>query len=561
MTTYPAGPVTPYGIHMLLEGVEPTTTFTSQDGAKRFYLRGGQAPIPLGQGIAPNVQNGVVMQSISGLHPPFKHLDQQGSRQDGVTNTDTLYDAAEIDSTLIANGASAAELSQVVRDWIAANDPKKPGILENFTPEMGNWWCHARLAKTWSDRYTKSTRRQRKQMFTHSWRNDDAFWRSTDSVSDFRFGYATGVDDFERISTGGLGGGWAQTYSGGSGVCGTDGHNATWYESGTTASEVVNRKIGTGATSATDNQVIRMQYGGMVEFPLPDGAYNDIWGRLDGSGNGIRVRIGILTVTLSRFNAGVETVMRQELMAWAPLWNDEFTLVCGFEGEPRHFKVMRGPFTILDWREQGTGSALGASYRGWGFGMRAGASFLPGQTNPAAISNWSAGDNATITQSGFVNLANIGDQDGWPRYTCYGPGLFSFGNGPGVTSTITFGPLRDEQIVQLTTGPPRLRGVVDETPNPIPITENEAQQLLALFINLVSAGQVPPLLLWFESLFGIPAPQGVLYSLLNGRFTNPLLGVAQPSEAVTSHIPVTIANGNANSKIIAALTPLRRYPE
>jgi len=350
--TYPNNVITPYGSYIMREGIEPQITYSSPDGMKRFHIRGGLAPT----GIRSPGYGGVVLQTISGLSPPFKHLDQQGARQDGTTWNDTVFGPAEIDATLTAIGADAAELSQIVRDWIAAHDPKKPGRLDYYTPEMGGWWCEPRLFKTWPDQFKKSTRRQRKQTFTHAWRNDNAFWRSVDSVS----------------------------------------------------------------------------------------------------------------------------------------------------------------------------------------------TFAPG-----------AGDHHA-----FLPLTNIGDQDGWPRFLCYGPGDFEFTNGlaiPGA-NVISFGPLLAGQIVLITTMP-RLRSIVDLTPNLPAQPLSQIQAFIDLLIKLVTANQVPPLLQWFESLFGILPPQAPLYSLLRGRFTKPIPGVATPSEATTSYIGVGINGGSSGSKVIAALTPLRRWPE
>lgn len=73
---------------------------------------------------------------------------------------------------------------------------------------------------------------------------------------------------------------------------------------------------------------------------------------------------------MSRFNNFVETVLRQPLinaMIIPPLWG-EVLLVCGYEGNPRLFKVLRNGSEILSFKEEGTGSLLGANYRGLGLG-------------------------------------------------------------------------------------------------------------------------------------------------------------------------------------------------
>lgn len=166
--------------------------------------------------------------------------------------------------------------------------------------------------------------------------------------------------------------------------------------------------------------------------------------------------------------------------------------------------------------------------------------------------------------SGHVQLTNIGQMDGWSSYVVYAGtsdgAKFEFGNGPSSSEMIKFGPLRAGQIVLITTLP-RLRSVVDLTPNQPPQQLDSLQKLIDTLIKLVTFNQVPPLLTWFESLFGIRPPQGVLYSLLEGRFSRPIPGVMQPDEAATKAIPVKITSGNANSKIVASVTPRRLWPE
>lgn len=162
--------------------------------------------------------------------------------------------------------------------------------------------------------------------------------------------------------------------------------------------------------------------------------------------------------------------------------------------------------------------------------------------------------------SGFQKLTNRGDQPAWSSHLCYGPGTFAFGDGPGSTTMITFGPLEAGQIVLITTLP-RLRSVVDLTPS----TVSTSQQNLDLFQTIVKdletfafAGNIPPLLEQFNSLLGILPPQGVLYSLLNGRFTNPIPPKPEGAYATESHIAVSITSGTSASKIISSVTPFRR---
>ncbi|MBO0676779.1 hypothetical protein JRC04_04805 [Mycolicibacterium sp. S2-37] len=352
--TYPPGPVTPYQSQLLLEGIDPQITYISPDQKRKFYISGAMSPV------APGVpgQDGIVLaEPLSGIQSPFKHIDSQGARQDGVTWDDTVYEPMEIDMKLEAHAATTAGLQRVMSDWIAATPPEEMGRLEYYTPKTGLWWVQTRPAETIQSKPKNSPHRQLRWPFVHTARVDNAFWYGVDSIS---------------------------------------------------------KKEGNGT------------------FHLP--------------------------------------------------------------------------------------------------------------------------------------LTNIGQIDGWPSFLCYGPGTFRFLNGPGGKTDIFFGPLVAGQIALITTLP-RLRSVVDLTPNGavgnFPQNLTGIQRLIDSLVRLVTFNQVPPLLTWFESLFGIKAPneQGVMYSLLNGRFTRPIPGVPQPSDATTNYISGSISGGNANSKVIASVTPRRRWPE
>lgn len=344
---YPPGPATTLGRQLMLEHIDPLITYSTLNRSRIFHLSGALVPWP-------RYQDGLTLLEMTPPTPGFKHLDSQGAREDGTTWNDTVYDPMEITAILSAAGTTPEGTSRVVSDWVSSNNPKVPGRLEWVTFESGLWWCNPRLQKVWTDRITRSPRRMKKQILTHVWRVDHAFWYGIDSTATFQPG--------------------------------------------------------------------------------------------------------------------------------------------------------------------GTGG------------------------------------------SGHLLLTNIGEMDGWPTMLAYGPGMFEFGNGPSNAETIKFGPLLDGQVVLITTLP-RLRSVVDLTPNLPPQELSGLQELIDMLIKLVTFNQVPPLLTWFESLFGIRPPQGVLYSLLEGRFSRPIPGVEQPSDAKTAPIVVKISGGNSSSKVIASVTPRRRWPE
>ena len=379
---------------------------------------------------------------------------------------------------------------------------------------------------------------------------------------------ATLLDTFDSTYSTGLGTNWPLRYDGrNDAYIRTQSGNAKWVDnSGTETQEVVCGPY-KDFTTATNNQIIAMVWDSIPEVKLFAGSSaNDLWGRMgrntDGTWNGcgIRARVKFNEIVLSRFNNYTETVMTRKSFFISPQRGDKFTLVCGYEGNERLFKVMRNTVEFMSHKESGTGSLIGAAYRGIGFGVSARGSDIQ-QVTPAKIRKISAGDNSTVTQSGWLPLANAGEVDGWPRYLCYGPGYFRIGNGPDNPDLVEFGPLLDGQVVLIETEP-RRRSVVDLTPSTVPTSQvlNPFQALIKSLISFASNGNIPPLLQQFESVFGILPPQGNLYSFLNGRFTKSVPGKLPAASPVTSSIRVQIDNGNASSKIVAALTPRRKWP-
>ena len=595
--TFPPGTVSTLGKKLLIENRAPHITYVAPSGSK-FYLAGPLAPVP-------GAQNGCTLLSVMGLTPQFKHLDNQGARQDGTSWYDTVYDPSEIDMVVEATGLTPANMRSVMRSWQGGWNPKVQGRLHVFTPENGEWWARVRQLKNFSDPITYSHENYGKQKFTWAARNDDAFWESFDSVGSFKMNLTSATDSFTGAAASNLGSNWSQTYyapvdgvktkDAGVGTCGLDGNgNTHWTGSGLNSREVVNRRINSNATSATDYQIISLKINAPIAFDMYGSVYFDLWGRMDAYGNGIRARIGgngiFNAVTLSRFTGGTSSVNATETVMWGPqpllippLWNEKWTLLCGTTDGLRTFKIQRGDgFTVVNHTESGTGSLAGAGYRGWGWGQAAGPSqtFTPKnlvlfyQVPPPDVQEWSVGDNNTVTQSGTVPLVNRGDIEAWPRFLCYGPGTFTLGDGADSSNSVTFGPLLENQVALVTTLP-RLRSVVDLSSSSlnqkivdgkiVPLTVpsnklNDFQAALKGLIDLATNNNVPPLLERFESAFGILPPQGPLYSLLTGRFTTPIDGKDNDSPPVASNVSVTVVNGNADSKVVAAITPRRRWP-
>lgn len=330
---------------------------------------------------------------------------------------------------------------------------------------------------------------------------------------------------------------------------------------------VATTSVGMGQHTVGDLQVITAQFGMFHTWPFPEGAYIDLWARLNDAGtSGVRLRVGLGTVTLSRFKDGVETVLHEDLMLIPPFPFETYTFVCGTAANQREFQLKRSdwPWPILKYTEPDNASAsyIGATYRGGGFGMEAGVNVLNNQQSlPPTIDNWNFGDNASVTQSGHLPLTNFGDQTAYPDFLAYGPGTFYFGDGPGTgDATIQFGPLTDNQIALIRSHPGK-RGVYDMSIDPPEQNLNGFQSFISKLFSFVFNNNVPPLAAWFESLFGIAPSQGYLYPLLKGRWSQGVPPRPMSSLPATSQYAVKIEGGDARSKIVASITPQRRWPE
>lgn len=575
---YPAGDVTPHGWWHIVNDTRPMMRLRAYDESIDFHLMGGLAP-PYND---PTIPEAAAIVSLKGLIPPWKHIDQKGATEDGVTQIDALYDPTEIEAVVECMARDGRHLRRVFRDLVASIDAKQQSELSWFTQDLGYWWAPIRWFQGAppDPMMGPQTRRQRVSLRL---RGDNSFWRSYDDTDMFQFVYDDMLDEFriDYSDDHDLGPNWPQRYSGpGGGYCTTvigaglfteDHDQVRWVESGTADREVVNGPY-KDFHSETDNQVVDMQLGSLPDYTFIGGCFDDLWGRMnrnpDGTwaGDGIRARLGLQGlfgwVELSKFKNFVKTTLFSRLMFIPPIYGDRFTLVCGDEGDPRMFRVLRNGLPILSHKETGSDlSAIDVDHRGVGFGMYAGVGLF-GQKSPSWIRRISAGDNRTVSQSGFLRRTNIGDQPMFDDYTFFGPGKLKMWNGPGSDQFVEFGPLLPNQIALIRTDP-RHRGVEDLTAvPPTPQQLNAFQQFLKQFESFAFGNNIPPLLQQVNSLFGIRPPQGNLYSLLNGRFSDaaaiPPKSPGNPAQPY--YVKVAIDEGNADSKVLVAGTPLRRYP-
>jgi hypothetical protein len=147
-------------------------------------------------------------------------------------------------------------------------------------------------------------------------------------------------------------------------------------------------------------------------------------------------------------------------------------------------------------------------------------------------------------------------------YTLFGPGVFRIHDGPDSDEFIEFGPLLDNQVAFLRSDPrsstPLVLDLTTTPPTPQQLTKFQA----ALKKRLGSRADTSAYYQQIESRWGIVPPQGPFYSLLNGRFSDASAIPPKPAgrPADPYYIRVDIDDANANSRIISAGTPLRRWP-
>lgn len=547
---YPSGPITPHGAWHVLEDRLPWVALRSYDDSIVFNLMGGLAIAD------PSVPERVELKELRGLIAPWRVIDQKGASQDGVSFVDALYDPIEVQMDVRAVARTPARLRKVINDLIASIDIKKESELSWFTPQLGRWWTSVRWFKPPDEPVGPLQSVNQKMMLRL--RADSGFWQSYPHTDQFRFIYDDDSDNFDRLTAEGDAiTGWTLAYTGpGSGVLYTDGAQAVSnLQSNRT---VIARR--TDFTSTSNDQAVEIELGTIADWFWPTDTYLDVWLRMNNTGtpgtDGIRWRIGQWTVKVSSFTGGVETVLRETTMFLWPRAGEKFTFIAGVQGDSRMHKMLRSNATLMSVKEPGAVSLIDASHRKAGFGQAA----LSGSVRPAGIRNWKVGDNNAVAQEGFVERVNVGDQPMWDTFTCFGPGNFYFGNGPSSTEMVKFGPLLPNQVMQVRTDPGK-RSVVDmtaipPTPQEVALFQN-AQQGFLSFLSDRSVRTSPQAT---QSIFGIVPPQGNPYSLLNGRFSNPIPPRSPGNPVAQYHVKVKIDGGNSDSQIIVAGTPLRRMP-
>lgn len=183
LTSWP-GQITPHGAYWLRTGIQPQVKLKSPDGSQSFDLMGPEAPVP-------GVQPGVVIREVEGLFSPFRLLDQQGAREDGVTNMGRVLDPIKIKMKLHVSGrtpgasdaAAVALKRRVARAWI--DSWVTDGLCEFswMTPQMGKWWGMARWAEAANDKIPNAINAS--EEFEWTIRIDSGVYQSVPSTSQF----------------------------------------------------------------------------------------------------------------------------------------------------------------------------------------------------------------------------------------------------------------------------------------------------------------------------------------------------------------------------------------
>lgn len=563
---YPASPITPHGAYYFLKGIRPRVELRAYDGSVTFDLMGGGA-IP-DRYAAPECVR--VTGPMKGLIAPWKKIKQQSATEDGAILLDAVGEPLEVEIPVRAEARDGVRLREVVRDLFASIDKIDTARLSWWTQEMGFWWADLRHSQIPTDPYAIGG--HRKTFDTKLVMESDLHcWRSYDYVDEFRFAYKAMEDLFDGdtterrdcgpdwpVHTQGRGGGYPYIAKGQ--LRFRDDPNRLFFTEG---QDVV---IGPrrGFATETNNQVVEIQFGSLLEF----GGREDIWVRMgrnaDGRWNGFgtRIRIGGATVVLSAFNNFHETPLKT-WQSLPPLRSEKWWVEAGDEDDERVFRIKRGaggPLATMRFSDDDAVTPLGDAFKGVGVGMHAGGALFT-QGSPASLMRVSAGDSDVAQQSGHIEMLNIGDQPMFPRYTLHGPGTFEIASGPGSQNMVKFGPLLPNQRVQLRSDG-RKRAVVDLTS--VPPTAGELLEYRDALKDLESfapIGNIGPTLESNASMFGVVPPQGNLHRLLEGRFTRPIPKKSPGRGAVPHHIAVSISGGNSDSRIVAAGTPLRKYPQ
>lgn len=568
---YPANPVLPHGAHYFIKGIHPRVRLEAPDGSVIFEILGGGS-------IADKYASPecvVLKSSPKGMIAGWKFVDQQGANEDGVTFLNAVNDAGEITLPVRVVARDGVHLRQVVRDLLGSLDKTKTSKLSWFTQEMGYWWGDVRHSRPDVGGYRVGGQATSTTFDLHL-RIDGGSWRSFDHVDEFRLPFDSMKDTFgtDYAEDKNLGPNWPLYFTGpGGGYPYALRGAMRWRDDPARMLFTEPRQFVAGPyrdfSTATDNQVVSVVFGSWQEW----GASNDIWlrkGRTatgQWNGTGVRIRITGAWIEVAAFNNFHKTNIAAGFASnpFPPLPNERYRGEAGGldkDGNfnPRIFRVRKGGAVIFTAKDKAGVSALGAALRGVGTGGQAAGAFIT-QGTPATIKEVSAGDLTSSAPVGYLERINVGDQDMRDRYTITGPGTFEIAAGPGSSQMVKIGPLLPNQRIQLRSDGQKRR-IIDLTS--VPPTANELleyRKALAELDSYAPIKNIGPTRASNASEFGVVPPQGNLHRIIEGWFTHPIPPKSPGRPAEVHLVACKITGGNADSRIIAAGTPLRKYPQ
>lgn len=574
---YPTNKVLPHGAHYFIKGIHPRVRLEAPDGSVIFEILGGGS-------IADKYESPecvVLKGSPKGMIAGWKFVDQQGANEDGVTFLNAVNDAGEITLPVRVIARDGAHLRQVVRDLLGSLDKTKTSKLSWFTQELGYWWGDVRHSRPDVGGYRVGGQATSTTFDLHL-RIDKGAWRSFDHVDEFRLPFDSMKETFDvdTVEDKNLGASWPLYFTGPGGGYPYAFKGAMRWRDDTTRTFFTEprafvagpyRDPVTGETfaTATDNQVVSVVFGSWQEW----GASNDIWGRKGKTstgawnGTGVRARITGAWIEVAAYNNFHKTNIAAGFATnpFPPLPNERYRLECGGldkDGNfnPRIFRVRKGGAVIFTCKDSAGVSAMGAGLRGVGTGGQAAGAFVT-QGTPATIKEVSAGDLTSAAPTGYLTRINVGDQDMWDRYTITGPGTFEIAAGPGSTQMVKVGPLLPNQRVQLRSDNQQRR-IVDLTQEPPTANELlEYRKVLAELDSYAPIKNIGPTRAANASEFGVVPPQGNLHRIIEGWFTHPIPPKSPGRSAEEYRVACKITGGNPDSRIIAAGTPMRKFPQ
>lgn len=204
-------------------------------------------------------------------------------------------------------------------------------------------------------------------------------------------------DDFSFVGEITASPNWGGSYSTGNGVYQADGIDAVWqtFFGGGPVSAQFDWE-GSDSTSTTDYQLLQIV---LDSAPAPDLAdmyqsYICLFGRIaSGWGSYIQAAIGSGGDYFVGYQAGSGFVTMSAGTCDVPGLASVISLYCGDAPTtaPRHYRLEIGNIIVAEFDESGTGSLLGSSDRGWGWGTVVQGSFLA-QAVPPKVNQWIAMD-------------------------------------------------------------------------------------------------------------------------------------------------------------------------